>query len=134
MPHDPLSDTLTQMRALAPQADAEDFLYFGVLAALPWALWVKSYSGDGQEGVYEYANPACLELYKRGKNDVFGCSDYDLWMRVDADRARLLDMDVLDTGRPNRLEQYLPYAGTTALLTFLYPLPHRRLAGIAYPR
>jgi PAS domain-containing protein len=133
MSHDPLSDTLTQMRALAVRADAEDDLYLEVLVALPWALWVKTYPDDGKEGLYEYANPACLTLYRRGKNDIVGCSDYDLWLRNDADKARLVDADVLDTGRPNKVPQYLPYAGAVALSTFVYPLRQRRLVGLVYP-
>lgn len=124
------TETITKMRALAPKASAEDAAARVLLAELPIPAFVKSYSVE--PAIYHYVNRAAERVFGLRVSQVIGHSDYDLFARADADRARLQDMETMELALPYGTDQYLPFKSMGPLRVCLFRLPLTRLGGIIW--
>lgn len=127
--YDP-SETITQMHALAPKASAEDAAARALLAALPLPAFVKSYGIEPAQ--YHYVNRAAERVFGFRVSQIIGFSDYDLFPRADADRARLQDMEAMEMDLPLISDHYLPFASRNVTRVYLFRLPLTRVAGIVW--
>lgn len=122
--------TITDMRAVAPKATAEDAAARALLAALPLPAFVKSYASE--PAVYHYVNHAAERVFGFRVGQLIGYSDYDLFPRPDADRARLQDVEAMELELPYISDHYLPFATIGGARVYLFRLPFTRIAGIVW--
>ena len=122
------NDTFAQMREAAGKASAEEKMLRDLLGFLPFPMFVKSYRKE--PATYLYVNPAFESLIDRSASNIVGKSDYDLWTRQFADRARVEDVETLETSKWNRTHprSYLPFKGAIDTIV-LFPIRYR-LGGI----
>lgn len=120
--------TITKMRALAPAATAEDAAARALLVALPLPAFVKSYSTEPAK--YHYVNRAAEQAFGLRVSQIIGHTDYELFQRADADRARLQDVEAMELELPYPSDHYLPFKGRGPARVYLFRLPLTRLGGI----
>ena len=122
--------TITRMRALAPKASAEDAAARALLAALPVPAFVKSYSVE--PATYHYVNLAAERFFGIRVAQLIGHSDYELFPRAEADRARLQDVEAMELELPFMTDRYLPFRSVGPTRVYLFRLPLTRLGGIIW--
>lgn len=124
------TETITQMRALAPKASAEEAAMRAFMHALPLPAFVKAYGKE--PALYHYANRASERIFGLRVSQIIGKTDYDLFSRSDADVARLEDQAAMDHGIAYTPLKYLPFRGGQAVRIALFRLPLTRLGGIVW--
>lgn len=127
--YDP-SETITSMKALAPKASAEDAAARALLAALPLPAFVKSYAAE--PATYQYVNRAAERVFGFRVSQLIGYSDYDVFPRVDAEHARVQDVEAMELELPYVTDHYLPFAASGPMRVCLFRLPLTCLGGVIW--
>ena len=106
-----LSETSEELLSL-------DALYTAILDNTPAVIFIKD-----PEGRYIYINKRYEDLFNLSQSDVTGKTDYEIFPREFADRFRLNDREVLESGEMIEREETAPHPdGTHTYVSLKFPL------------
>ncbi len=94
---------------------------------MPFFFWVKD-----EEGGYLWGNRAISQM---AKEDIIGKTDHELPWADNADALRAVDKQVLETGKPSFLHEYVdkPSKATLSVCKFVGEFDGKRCAfGVSF--
>lgn len=90
-----------------------------ILSNVPDVVFVKDKSG-----VYIECNEACAKLVGKPREEIIGCTDYDLFPHKTAAFFRKQDAAMLELGKPKRNEEWASYPDGNTVLFDTIKIPY----------